>query len=241
MLSGFFLKDTQWLWPAIVTVVILFGAIIIYGSFFIQANFFVDSINRGEEQGIAFTFDDGPDPITTPKILSILEAEKIKATFFVIGEKAEKHPELIIEMDKKGHSIANHSYEHSNTIGFTLTEKLSSDIKKCSDVIENAIGKRPRMFRPPFGVTNPKFFRVLKELHLTSIGWSGRSLDTITFNKSTLVNRVKRSVKNGAILLFHDTQHITLEALPEIINHCRKNGIKIVSLQELIKLEPYEK
>ncbi len=203
--------------------------------------FFLNSICSGENEGIAFTFDDGPDPVTTPKILDILRTEKIKATFFVIGKRAEKYPEIVKEIDREGHIIANHSYEHSNTIGFFLTGKLADDIEKCSNAIEQIIGKKPTLFRPPFGVTNPKYARAIKKFNLISIGWSGRSLDTITTNKISLVNRVRRAIKQGAILLFHDTQNVTLEALPEIIDLCKKNGIKIVPLQELIKHEQYEK
>ncbi|MBC7864934.1 MAG: polysaccharide deacetylase family protein, partial [Bacteroidia bacterium] len=189
---------------------------------------------KGFNDGLALTFDDGPDLETTPKILEILRTKNVKATFFVIGKKAEQFPEVLKTIDKEGHLIANHSYQHSYFIGTFGTKKLTEDIEKCSAIIEKIIGKKPLFFRPPFGVTNPRYLRALKKLNLASIGWSGRSFDTVNKSKNLLVKRVKKSLNTTEILLFHDTQKVTVEALPEIIEYCKEKGIKIVPLQELI-------
>ena len=191
-------------------------------------------------KGITLSFDDGPDPEFTPKILSILRDKKIKAAFFVIGRKAEQHPEILSTIYKDGHVIANHSYEHSRSIGFWGINKLASDIGMCSKIIERIIGEKPLFFRPPFGVTNPRYSIVLKKLGLISIGWTARSFDTVTASKNRLSKRVKKSIKTGAILLFHDSQEITTEVLPDIIEYCKTNNIKIVPLHELINQSPYE-
>jgi peptidoglycan/xylan/chitin deacetylase (PgdA/CDA1 family) len=102
----------------------LYLAATAYGSFKIQANYFLKSINKGQRKSIALTFDDGPDPDTTPIILEILKQKNVKATFFVIGKKAEKYPELLRQIDEEGHIVANHSYSHHNLIAFFSTEKL---------------------------------------------------------------------------------------------------------------------
>lgn len=221
-------------------VVLIYLGIIIYGSSQIKANYFLNSINIGDADAISFTFDDGPDVEMTPKILDLLEWEKIKATFFVIGKKAEANKNVLEQMDKGGHTIANHSYNHSNLIGFFSKKHLMDDIEKCSTIIENIIGKKPIFFRPPFGVTNPKYAKVLKKLGLTSIGWSIRSFDTVEKNKEKLFSKIKDNLTKGSIILFHDTQKITLEILPDIINYCRQQNIRIVSLPELIGQNPYK-
>jgi peptidoglycan/xylan/chitin deacetylase (PgdA/CDA1 family) len=114
-----------------------------------------------------------------------------------------------------------------------------ADIEKCSAIIEQIIGEKPVFFRPPFGVTNPRYRSVLKKLGLTSIGWTGRSFDTVLQEKTSLVKRINKIVSNHSILLFHDNLDVTVRALPEIIDNCRKQGVKIISLQNLINIEPY--
>ena len=236
-----FFRGESWFFVLFISISVIYLIITIYGSFQIKANYFLNSINKGVKDGIALSFDDGPDPETTPKILDILRHQEIKASFFVIGKMAEKYPELLKTIEKDGHIIANHSYDHNNAMGFFGINKLATDIEKCSGIIEHITGKKPLLFRPPFGVTNPRYAVVLKNLRLTSIGWSGRSFDTITNSKNTLLKRVKKSIGRGAILLFHDTQKVTLEILPNIIEYCKENGVKIVPLHELIEQEPYEK
>lgn len=217
-------------WILLSFILIAYLTITFLGSFQIQWNYFLNSVNTSEKDGVVFTFDDGPDPETTPMILEQLRAQNIKACFFVIGKKAEKHHELIRAIEKDGHIIGNHSYDHHVGMGFFPKQKLSADIEKCSKIVKDITGKTPTFFRPPFGVTNPRYGYALKKLNLMSIGWSGRSFDTISSNKDALIARVKKHVKPGTILLFHDDQKITVEALPEIIHYCKEKGIKIVSL-----------
>lgn len=211
-------------------IVVAYLTITILGSFRIQWNYFLESKNTTDENGVIFTFDDGPDPGSTPIILDQLRAQNIKAVFFVIGKKAEKHPELIHSIEKDGHIIGNHSYDHNVGMGFFPKNKLTADIEKCSKIVKDITGKNPVFFRPPFGVTNPRYGYALKKLNLMSIGWSGRSFDTISTSKDALIARVKNYLNPGTILLFHDDQKITAEALPEIIHYCKEKGIKIVSL-----------
>ena len=159
----------------------------------------------------------------------------------MIGKKVEQHPELLKEMDQQGHTIANHSYSHSNTIAFFSRQKLLDDISDCSAAIEKVIHKKPLFFRPPYGVTNPRYPTVLSKLKLQSIGWTVRSFDMQFKESRKLLKRITGLLNKGSIVLLHDTQQVTLETLPLLIEYCRNKKIKIVSLPELINIEPYEK
>lgn len=240
LLIFFLLRQETYFWFLIFSIAFIYLAAVVYGSSQIKANYFVNSINRGKLDAVTFTFDDGPDMELTPKILELLEEEKIKATFFVIGKKAEQYPELLQAMSKQGHIIANHSYSHSNFIGLFSSKKLEGDIERCSKIIEKAIGDKPLYFRPPFGVTNPRYSNVLKKIGLISIGWTIRSFDTSVKNNNKLFERITKSITNGSIILFHDTQNITVEVLSDIIKFYRQHNVKIVSLPELINLSPYK-
>lgn len=238
-LSSIIFWETGFAWVVFAIIALAYLAIISYGSFKIQANYFVNSINRGKRKSIAFTFDDGPDPDTTPKILETLHEKGIKATFFVIGKKAEKYPDLLRRIDEEGHIVANHSYSHHHLIAFFSKEKLKLDLEHCNNVISDILGKSPRFYRPPFGVTNPRYAGVLKSLKLESIGWSLRSLDTKAKNKYELINRVLSKLQAKDIILLHDDRKITAESLPDLIEHCLQKGIKIETLSRLIQKEPY--
>jgi peptidoglycan/xylan/chitin deacetylase (PgdA/CDA1 family) len=217
----------------------IYISIVVYGSSQIKANYFVKSINKGSTNGITLTFDDGPHPDITPKILEVLSKENVKAAFFLIGKNAERYSSLVNEILQQGHTIANHSYCHQNAIGFFSESKLKEDFEKCNRIIKNISGKQPAFFRPPFGVTNPRYANVIKKLNLNSIGWSIRSMDTKATSKELLLKKITSSLTNGSIVLLHDTQQVTLETLPSLIQHCKSNNIKIVSLPELINKEPY--
>lgn len=221
------------------SVLAIYISIVVYGSSQIQANYFVNSINKGDNDGIALTFDDGPHSEITPKILEVLAIEKVKAAFFVIGKNAEQYPELVREIIQGGHTIANHSYCHSNSLGFFSESKLKKDFEKCNSIILKIIGRQPVFFRPPFGVTNPRYANVLKRLNLLSIGWNVRSMDTTVKSKDTLLAKITTSIEKGSIVLLHDTKQITLETLPLVIQYCKNKNIKIVPLPELINKEAY--
>ncbi len=220
-------------------VLIVYVLIVVYGSSQIRANYFVKSINRGIKNGVTLTFDDGPHPEITPKILEVLSKENIKASFFLIGKNAEQYPSLVNEIINQGHVVANHSYCHQNSLGFFNEAKLRRDFEKCNNIITKITGRQPAFFRPPFGVTNPRFANVLAKLNMVSIGWSIRSLDTIITSTEALLKKIVPSLKRGSIILLHDTQQVTLDVLPQLIQHCKNNNIKIVSLPELIDKKPY--
>lgn len=238
LIAGFFYEN-PYFYYLISGILLLYVLSLVFGSGLIQLNYFVNSINKGSDKGIAITFDDSLDPTLTPQVLDILAKENVKAAFFVIGHQIEENKELLQRIYDEGHTIGNHSYSHSKTLTLASTRLLIEDFSKCSSTIESVIKQKPIFFRPPFGVTNPRYKRALLALNLKSIGWSLRSLDTKTDNSKNLYNTVTKKIKKGAILLFHDTQKVTIEVLPDIIQYCKNNGINIVSLPELINEKAY--
>ncbi|MCE7070486.1 polysaccharide deacetylase family protein [Dyadobacter sp. CY327] len=239
-LSGIIFWETGFAWLIFIFIALAYLALTAYGSFNIQANYFLKSINTGKRKSIALTFDDGPDPDTTPKILDILKEKGVKATFFVIGKRAEKYPELIRRIDEEGHIIGNHSYSHHTMIAFFSKDKLAKDLEHCTSIISGILGKTPKFYRPPFGVTNPRYARVLRELKLDSVGWSVRSFDTKAQNKYEVINRVMSKVRVRDIVLLHDNRKVTADSMEDLIEHCLQKGLKIEPLSKLIQREPYE-
>ena len=238
----FFLFRTEpYFWSLVGIIVLIFILVTAFGSFQIRANYFVKSINRGKKEGISLTFDDGPDPNFTPQILEILDNHNLTGTFFIIGKKAENFPELLKEIIQRGHIVGNHSFSHSHRLPLLSSNKLKADIQHCINIIKTLTGKKIRFFRPPFGVTNPRYAKVLKQLDLQSIGWNIRSFDTVFKDSKQLFKRISRKIENGSIILFHDTQQVTVQTLPEIIRYCDEKGIKILPLDKLINKHPYEK
>ena len=225
----------------LVGIAFLYLASTAYGSYQIETNYFINSVNKGRNKGIALTFDDGPDPETAPAILAILKEYKVQATFFVIGKKAALYPDLLRQMDEEGHIVANHSYSHSWAIGFFSTKRLSSDMEKCNQVIIQAIGKTPLFFRPPFGVTNPRYKVALETNGLTSVGWSLRSMDTKAKNKYQVIDMVMSKLKKGNIVLLHDHLSVTVASLEDIIEHCKNKRFHLEPLSSVISQEPYAK
>lgn len=241
VLCGVIFLETDFLWFVLGTILFIYLGVTAYGSYQIQANYFINSVNRGKKKSIALTFDDGPDPEFTPKILDILSDKNVKATFFVIGKKAEKYPDLIRRIADEGHTLANHSYSHHYLIAFFSTSRLAADLKKCNDVLTGLLGKTPVFFRPPFGVTNPFYSSAIKQNGLISVGWSLRSMDTRAQSKYALIDAVISKLKKGDIVLLHDRLSVTAEALPDIIEHINTKKFAIEALSAVINKDAYVK
>ena len=206
-------------------------AYLIIGIFDIRQNIFVKSINSVREGNICLTFDDGPDPIMTPKILDILTRHHVKGTFFLIGENVLANPELVKQISDEGHSIGNHTYYHKTIFPISSKNKITEEIKKTNQLLEQITSKKIILFRPPFGITNPNIKKTLKKLEMTSVGWNIRSLDTITKDAKKLSNRVINGInKGGSIILFHDRCESTLEILEKIIIYCHEKGLKFKTI-----------
>ncbi len=178
---------------------------------------------------IALTFDDGPHPQYTPQILSALKKYNGHATFFVVGNRAQKYPGVIKQISQNGNQIGNHSYSHSQLT--KLSESgIKSELKKTSDILQNIIQKKPSIVRPTYGSVNN---RVKSASGSPLILWSIDTLDWKTKSKTKTVNKVVGKVKDGDIVLMHDLYKPTAQATEAIIQNLTAKGYKLVTIDEL--------
>jgi polysaccharide deacetylase family sporulation protein PdaB len=199
-----------------------------------------------DQKVIAITFDDGPHPKDTPKILDILKQYNAKATFFAIGRKVEQFPELALREVAEGHEIANHTYNHIYFGNGISKEKIIQEIVKSQNAIYSVTGQQPKFFRPPGGYYNEKIVNAAKEAGFQVVMWSWHqdTFDWRTPGVEKIVNRVLRNAKKGDIILFHDYvrgKSQTIEALTKILPELQKRGFHFVTVSELLtyrKSEP---
>jgi peptidoglycan/xylan/chitin deacetylase (PgdA/CDA1 family) len=229
--------------PSVTFVAVFMGAymaVILCGVFFLRLRVFVDAMIHGPKgaRGVALTFDDGPDPESTKKTLDALDAAGAKATFFVIGKKAEAHPETVREILERGHQVALHSYAHDRLFALKGARTWKRDLKKGARVLEEITGKKPKLFRPPIGHTVPHTPRIVRELGLRVIGWDVSARDGIRADPKEVARRVLESAHDGAIVLLHDASErgthapAGVAALPEILEGLKKKGLAVVALSE---------
>jgi|LSQX01.2.fsa_nt_gb polysaccharide deacetylase family sporulation protein PdaB len=191
------------------------------------------------DKKISVTFDCAWGADDIPDILNTLKESKIKATFFMVGEWAEKNAECVKLIAEDGHDIANHSYSHFR-MGSLGKEKIASEIKQCGDLLEKLSGVRCELFRAPYGDYNNLVLNQALQLGYFTIQWDVDSLDWKPgISKSEIVQRVRSKTRSGSIILFHnDTPH-TAKLLPEIISEMQAEGYTFVPVSKLIFRENY--
>lgn len=239
LLMGFFGSVPAWLYVLFVLIWFVITAI---GSFQIRWNYHLQSLNHNyktSEKYISITFDDGPNPEFTPKILSLLKKHGAKATFFLIGKNAEKYPEIVHQIIEEGHSMGSHSYSHSKNFGFFSTEKITSELIHANSIFEEITGKKLKMFRPPFGVTNPKIKKALLKTGHKSIGWSKRSLDTTSLSEEKTLKRITANLKKGDIILLHDSGAKSIAVLEQLLLFLQSHELQSVPVDRLLEIEAY--
>ncbi|WP_333873590.1 polysaccharide deacetylase family protein [Methylobacter sp.] len=217
-------------------------ALIIYGSAVIQSNFHAQAYCYANvsEKEIALSFDDGPNREYTPQVLSTLAQFNAPATFFVTGKNIEGNENILKQMDAEGHSIGNHSYTHSFYVDFKSLQGFKNELDRTTESVFKVIGKRMKLFRPPYGVTTPNLVKASNSLNYSIIGWTIRSFDTTADTSQTITRRIQTQLKPGAIILFHDTSDKTVQVLKQTLNFAKENGYKIVSIEQLLKIDAYE-
>lgn len=212
------------------------------GSFNIQWNYHFTSLlsnPKTEKKQVAITFDDGPNPEFTPKVLELLNRFNVKATFFCIGKNAEKHPELFKKIIDQGHTVGNHTYSHSNNFGFFSSLKVKDELQRTNTVFKEVLGVEPKLYRPAFGVTNPRIKRALKNTKLISVGWNKRSLDTTKLSKKAIVKRIVKDHKKGDVVLLHDTSEKSVQVLEQYLLFLQRKKTVSVTIDQLFKIQPY--
>ncbi len=243
LLSALIVLDMQYKVPALsyFLLAITYSLLLFYGSYFVHSQFYMKAICKADtiEKKIALTFDDGPLHNYTPQILSLLEACKVKATFFCIGKNAETHSDLLKQVHQQGHIIGSHSYNHSFWFDLLSSKKMEADLQRAHNLFKKELGLHVQWFRPPYGVTNPNLKKAVERMGYTAIGWNVRSMDTVAKEDRALLSKLKQSLKSGAIFLFHDTMAVTVKVLRDFIIYAQQQGYEITPLDKLLNLQPY--
>jgi len=195
------------------------------GILFLKVQYFLPSINKLSIPKVLLTFDDGPNALTTAKILEVLKTHSIHGIFFVIGEKVQKNTEIVQNIHLHGHFLGNHTYTHSNFFSMLSSKNVQLEIEKCDQIIEQITGAKTIFFRPPIGYSNPRIARVVNKMNKTVIGWQLRSYDSVLKRPNQLKKRLLQKVKPSAIILLHDNLSQSAEMLDDFIVQAKKDGI----------------
>src|SRR5262245_10556002 len=231
--------DPRWLgalsaaWYSVATLGVFFPRLEMYGPV----------VSRGPtgRRSVALTFDDGPHPVTTRRILAALAPTRHRATFFVLGAKARRHPDVVREIHAAGHTIGLHGDRHDRRHAFRLPGRVHDELLRAAQVVEDATGVRPRFFRPPLGHTSITTTRGVRRAGMTVVGWATRGLDGMRGRTpEAVVARVERSLTDGAIVMLHDASEYddfepaSAEALPELLRLLDDRGWTSVGLSTLL-------
>jgi peptidoglycan-N-acetylglucosamine deacetylase len=184
---------------------------------------------------IAMTFDDGPSATLTPKLLDLLAAHHIKATFFVIGENVAEHPEIVARAAREGHEIGNHSWSHPNFAKMS-EERVRQQLWRTDTAIQNATGTRSSLMRPPYGSITAREKRwIHDEFGYDIILWDVDPYDWKRPGPAVVRNRILKETQPGSIVLSHDIHPGTIEAMPSTLDALAAKGFKFVTVSELIR------
>ena len=194
---------------------------------------------RNDEMKIALTFDDGPHPVLTQKILDILAKYDVKATFFMVGVNVENYPDAARAVQEAGHEIGNHTYSH-RILSHLTHEEIDAEIEGCEDLLEELCHRRPHLFRPPQGALSPLVEADADQNDYSLILWSLDTRDWEDKNADHITQRVLSSVKSGDIILMHDYighNSRTPEALERLLPKLLSHGFQPVTVSELREQE----
>lgn len=185
---------------------------------------------RTKEREVWLTIDDGPDPVTTPRILELLDAHSAKATFFTIGDQVNRHPALAAEIVRRGHQLANHSASHPcGSFWSAGPARLGREIDRCTDAIIQAGAPAPEFFRAPVGIKTPFLHPQLAKRGMLLLAWSARGYDSL-LSTDLAVRRIVAGIEPGAIVLLHDGRNdIGRAAVVErVLDHLARTGFRAV-------------
>jgi peptidoglycan/xylan/chitin deacetylase (PgdA/CDA1 family) len=221
-------------WYVVATIGVFFPGLEMYGP--------VLSRVPAGHRTVALTFDDGPHPLTTRRILAVFAGTRHRATFFVLGDKARRHPEVVREIHAAGHTIGVHGDRHDRLHSFRMPGRVHDELLRAARAVEEATGVRPRFFRPPLGHTSVTTSWGVRRAGMIVVGWATRGLDGMRGQTPEgVVARVARSVTDGAIVMLHDaSEHDDFEpasvrALPQLLSLLDDREWKSVGLDTLLE------
>ena len=218
---------------ALATAGVLFPSLEMYGRI----------VLRGPRGGrrVGLTFDDGPHPVTTRRVLAALARTNHRATFFVLGEKVRRHPEVTREIHAGGHTLGIHGDRHDRLLSCRMPAAIGEQISRARDAVEAATGMRPRFFRPPLGHTSMTTVLAARRAGVTLVGWSLRGYDGLRRrNADAVVERLARILTEGAIVMLHDAaehddfEPATVRVLPRIVALLERRRLASVGLDVLL-------
>lgn len=203
----------------ILAIVLSITVFMVWASASIRSGVYVRAFcsEKTDRKVVYLTFDDGPHPPETERVLDVLRERGARATFFLIGSKVSGNEAVLRRMLEEGHALGLHTYSHAGTFPLLSFDKMLADVNEGKRAVESVAGKKISLFRPPFGVTNPTIAKVVRTLGLQTVGWDVRSFDTM-FCKSSehsckqsghdwyvpVVERIMKQVRPGSVILLHD-------------------------------------
>jgi peptidoglycan/xylan/chitin deacetylase (PgdA/CDA1 family) len=223
---------------------VFYVGLVTCGTLVLRLGMFADVTWRGPKnaRGVALTFDDGPSPEHTPKILQLLDDANVKATFFVIGKKADQHPAIVRSIKERGHALGVHGYAHDRFFSFRAPAFVRDDLERAIASIERITGDRPRLFRPPIGHTNARIAAAAKKLELAFVGWSIAGFDGLgRARPERVAARVVPKLRDGSIVLLHDAAERddfvppSVAALPRILEAMERKNLPGVTVEAWVE------
>jgi peptidoglycan/xylan/chitin deacetylase (PgdA/CDA1 family) len=214
-----------------------------FGVFFPAFGVWGDAACRGRSgrRRIALTFDDGPNSETTRRVLALLAEHRMRATFFVLGNKVRKHPELVREIVEAGHGVGLHGDEHDHFYVFRSPQSVREDLERAARALGEAAGVRATLFRPPIGFVSHGVALGAEACGMRLVGWSTRVLDGHPRARpERVLERARAALSDGAVLLLHDaSEHddrvpASLPVLPELLQAIEQAGLEAVRVEELL-------
>lgn len=233
------------LWPWVLAALVINHGLIAGAGLWPRSQWLGQNLVRLPDAAIArnefaLTIDDGPDPMVTPQVLDLLDHYAIPATFFCIGQQAERYPELCREMVRRGHALENHSQRHRHNFSLMGPGGLARELAAAQDTLTRISGQKPLFFRAPAGLRNPFLAPVLSQLKLTLASWSVRGFDTRVIDAGRVSKTLLGGLQAGAILLLHDGHAartpggapVILEVLPILLDAAAAAGLRAVTLRQ---------
>ncbi len=236
--AGVYFFEISYWW--LLVIVLVYLSFLVAGSALIRWNFYLRSVHslfdspkyshtQPGSRAIALTFDDGPAAYTA-EILDVLQAEGVTATFFIIGKHVEGKEHLVMRMQREGHTIGSHSFYHGFNFDWQSASRMQQEIQQANEAISKVTGEEVKLFRPPYGVTNPNLAKAIRRSGVISVGWNLRSVDTVAREEDRLLKKIWNNIEPGSIILLHDSCAITARILPLLLEEIKKRGFEPVAL-----------
>lgn len=183
---------------------------------------------RSKGKEVWLTIDDGPSPVT-PELLELLDRFDARATFFMVGEHARKFPEAVTAIISRGHTVGNHSQTHPSATFWALGPgAIADEIEGCSDTLREIAGDSSAWLRTPVGMKNPFVHPIARKNGLTIVGWTARGYDAVAGEPDRIVERMRRDIRPGSIILAHEGRALNIVVLARLLKELSADGYRFV-------------